>query len=98
MKGLCASLILYTEKRIKNSEEIEVLKKKIEEAQLELERQKKLQEKLDQKFVAHDDQRRLLQRHILEGRKEIAQYIPNLMSLDDAIMRLNKLRIDDKPS
>ena len=96
VKGLCASLILYTEKRIKNAEEIDVLKKQIEEAQLELEKQKGLQENLDQKFVAHDDQRISLQRRISENRKEIAQYTPNLMSLDDAVIRLNKLRIDEK--
>lgn len=96
VKGLCASLILYTEKRIKNAEEINELKKKIEEARLELKKHRISQERLDQEFVAHDDQRRLLQRCISESRKEIAQYIPNLMSLDDAIIRLNELRIDEK--
>ncbi|XP_019861368.1 PREDICTED: uncharacterized protein LOC109589795 [Amphimedon queenslandica] len=91
MRGLYASITLYTEKKIKYADEIEEIKRRIarEKASLtqckvELEDYKKLYKELLNEME-------LLQQYINERRTNVSKAISDFMTVKEAVLRLKEL-------
>lgn len=95
MRGLYASVELFTEKRLKYAKEIEKLKKEVEKADSDLTKSKKACEKVVRQYNAHKKQIEQLQAFIQRKREEIRLCSTDTLPVDEALKRLEKIPKDN---
>ena len=96
MRGLTATVEVYTEKRHKYAEEIIKLKANIHNAYDQLRKSKQDCDKLNETHKEHDKEIDLLKQYIKDKRGEISYYSSNYMTIEEANIRLRDIRQQQK--
>ena len=92
LRGLRATVEVYTEKRYKYAEEIKKLRKNIKDAYKRLEKSKEECDNLNETYKDHNKEIDLLKKYIQEKRVEIGRYSSNYMTIEEADVRLREIQ------
>ena len=92
LRGLKATVEVFTEKRHKYAEEIKKLKTNIEDASTHLQESKEQCDDLNEKYKEHNEEISLLKKYIEEKRGEISRYSSNYMTVPEADARLREMQ------
>lgn len=92
MRGIYASVTVYTEKRQKYAAEIAQLNEEIEKATRMLNRCIKARDEMRKQYEKHTKQMEILKAFIDEKGKEIRARSINRMTVDEALARLDELK------
>ena len=91
MRGIYASLTVYTEKRIKYAHKIQELADKIREKNMDLKKCKEEWKEFQKLHKDKEEEIELLQKYIEDRRDVAIKLHSNLMTMEDAIKRLEEL-------
>lgn len=94
MRGLYASVELFTEKRLKYATEIEKLKREVKKADSDLTKSKKACERVVHQYNAHKKQIEQLQAFIQKKREKIKLCSADILPVDEALKRLEEIPKD----
>ena len=92
MRGIYASIKVYTEKRQKYAKEITQLNGEIEKAKKKLAKCIEARDEMKQQYDGHMEEMQRLKKYIDEKSKEIEECSLDLMTVEVALARLNKLK------
>lgn len=91
MRGIYASVTVFTKKQLKYAAEIAQLNEEIEKAKKNLQKCKEARDEMQQRHKKHMEQIKMLQKFINDNSEEIQVRSINHMTVDEALARLAEL-------